>query len=151
MKSFARIAWGCLLASVWSMASVAGPDIPETHTGFTLQGFGTLGMTRTNDDNAQFVRDLSQPQGAGKSWSGKVDSLFGLQANIHFSPQTEGVLQVVSRPGVWAQSSTCWATPDWSGTQISACVRRQIFTAPWFFPTSMGSMSVPRFQLPAGC
>jgi hypothetical protein len=97
MKSFARIAWGCLLASVWSMASVAGPDIPETHTGFTLQGFGTLGMTRTNDDNAQFVRDLSQPQGAGKSWSGKVDSLFGLQANIHFSPQTEGVLQVVSR------------------------------------------------------
>jgi hypothetical protein len=97
MKSFAHMAWGCLLASLWSMASVAGPDIPETHPGFTLQGFGTLGMTRTNDDNAQFVRDLSQPQGAGKSWTGKVDSLLGLQANIHFSPQTEGVLQAVSR------------------------------------------------------
>jgi hypothetical protein len=97
MKSFARIAWGCLLASLWSMASAAGPDIPETHPGFTLKGFGTLGMTRTNDDNAQFVRDLSQPQGAGKSWTAKIDSLLGIQANIDFSPNTEAVVQVVSR------------------------------------------------------
>lgn len=97
MKSSARIAWACLFSLAWNMALAAGTEVSQAHPGFSLQGFGTLGVTRTNDDNAQFVRDLSQPQGAGKSWTGKVDSLLGLQANIHFSLQTEGVLQAVSR------------------------------------------------------
>jgi hypothetical protein len=60
-------------------------------------GFGTLGLTRTDNDNAEFVRDLSQPSGAGKSWTAKIDSLLGIQANIDFSPNTEAVVQVVSR------------------------------------------------------
>ena len=97
MKLSVRIASVCLLSSVWCVAAASGQEDSPEHPGFTLQGFGTLGVTRTNDDNAQFVRDLSQPKGAGKSWTGKVDSLLGLQANIHFSPQTEGVLQAVSR------------------------------------------------------
>ncbi|MBB1075172.1 hypothetical protein HUU62_12215 [Rhodoferax sp. 4810] len=65
--------------------------------GISLHGFGTLGLTRANDDNAQLVRDLSQPNGAGNRWTSKVDSLLGLQANIYFNPDTEGVVQVVSR------------------------------------------------------
>jgi hypothetical protein len=60
-------------------------------------GFGTLGLTRTDNDNAEFIRDLTQPTGAGKSWTAKIDSLLGIQANIDFSPQTEAVVQVVSR------------------------------------------------------
>ncbi len=60
-------------------------------------GFGTLGLTRTDNDNAEFVRDLTQPAGAGKSWTAKIDSLLGIQANIDFNPQTEAVVQVVSR------------------------------------------------------
>ena len=69
------------------------PDLP----GVSLHGFGTLGLTRSNDDNAEFVRDLSQPNGAGTRWTPKVDSLVGLQANVHFSHSTEAVVQVVSR------------------------------------------------------
>lgn len=65
--------------------------------GVSLHGFGTLGLTRVDDGNAQLVRDLSQPNGAGTSWTAKVDSLLGLQANIHLSPDTEGVVQLVSR------------------------------------------------------
>jgi hypothetical protein len=72
-------------------------DISDAMPSFSLQGFGTLGMTRGNDKNAQFVRDLSQPNGADTDWTAKVDSVLGLQANVQFSPQTEGVLQVVSR------------------------------------------------------
>jgi len=90
-------AMACLSLSGPALSQVTGatalPEVP----GFSLHGFGTLGLTRTNDDNAEFVRDLSQPNGAGKSWTSKVDSLLGLQANVHFSPQTEGVVQVVSR------------------------------------------------------
>jgi len=69
------------------------PDLPSV----SLHGFGTLGLTRSNDDNAEFVRDLSQPNGAGTRWTPKVDSLVGLQANVHFSHSTEAVVQVVSR------------------------------------------------------
>ena len=63
----------------------------------SLHGFGTLGLTRTDNDNAEFVRDLSQPNGARNSWTAKIDSLVGIQANIDVSPQTEAVVQVVSR------------------------------------------------------
>lgn len=69
------------------------PELPS----FSLHGFGTLGMARTNEDEAQFVRDLTQPNGADTRWTGKVDSVLGIQANVRFSPSTEGVVQVVSR------------------------------------------------------
>lgn len=80
----------------WSSGHDAMPDMPEL-PGISLHGFGTLGITRTNTDSAQFVRDLSQPQGAGTRWTAKVDSLLGFQANLHFSSSTEAVLQTVSR------------------------------------------------------
>jgi len=77
----------------WSME----PTLATTQTGLSLQGFGTLGLTRTNDDQAQYVRDLSQPTGADTRWTPKVDSLLGLQANYSFNPRTEAVAQVVTR------------------------------------------------------
>lgn len=78
-------------------AAPAVESDPATRVGLTLQGFGTLGVARTNDPNAEFIRDLSQPKGAGRDWTGKTDSMLGLQANIRVSPQTEGVVQMVSR------------------------------------------------------
>lgn len=47
---------------------------------FTLSGFGTLGLARSDGDTAEFVRDLSQPRGLTRQWSGKIDSVLGLQA-----------------------------------------------------------------------
>ena len=77
----------------WSMGDAVTPVMPSV----SLHGFGTLGATRTNEENARFIRDLSQPDGAGSQWNGRVDSLLGIQANVHFSPRTEGVLQAVTR------------------------------------------------------
>jgi hypothetical protein len=54
-------------------------------------------MVRTDEDHAQFIRDLSQPSGAGTQWATKVDSLLGIQANVQFDPSTEGVVQAVTR------------------------------------------------------
>lgn len=82
-----------LSGAAWAQEESAAPDWPHV----SLHGFGTLGLTRTDTDSAQFVRDLSQPNGAGTQWTSKVDSLLGLQANVQFSPATEGVVQVVSR------------------------------------------------------
>jgi len=77
----------------WAQDDPVDAGQPE----FSLHGFGTLGLARVDDDHAQLVRDLSQPNGAGTRWSTKIDSLLGLQTNIHFSPNTEGVVQLVSR------------------------------------------------------
>jgi hypothetical protein len=64
---------------------------------FTVQGFGTLGATRTTSDEVDFVRDLSQPRGAGKDWDARVDSVFGVQAHWQISRKLEVTGQVVSR------------------------------------------------------
>lgn len=62
-----------------------------------LQGFGTLGLARSNTDSAAYVRDLSQPDGVMKAWSAKIDSVLAVQANYRLSPQTEAVAQLISR------------------------------------------------------
>ncbi len=77
----------------WSMDETLAP----AQANFSLHGFGTLGLTRTDDDLAHFARDLSQPKGVGTHWSAQVDSVLGLQANARLSANTEAVLQVVSR------------------------------------------------------
>ncbi len=64
---------------------------------FTIGGFGALGMARTSTNDVEFVRDLSQPRGARKRWTGNVDSLFGLQANWRIHTGFEAVVQGVSR------------------------------------------------------
>lgn len=64
---------------------------------FTLSGFGTLGLARTDQRGAEYVRDLSQPYGLTRDWTSRVDSLIGVQANFKFSPRTEGVVQLMSR------------------------------------------------------
>ena len=91
----------CLLAlaSITARADIASPSAPSLASSFTLQGFGTVGGARSSSGQADFVRDLSQPDGTSKHWSAKIDSLVGLQANYHHSEQVEGVVQVVSRHG----------------------------------------------------
>ncbi len=93
-----QAAAGALISLSLSTTVAQAQDSTATGwPGVSLHGFGTLGLTRVDDGNAQLVRDLSQPNGAGTSWTAKVDSLLGLQANIHLSPDTEGVVQLVSR------------------------------------------------------
>jgi hypothetical protein len=90
--SLVGVALACTPPS-WAQSAADSPGPPT----ITWHGFGTLGAVRTTNDHVQFVRDLSQPNGAATNWDTRVDSLLGIQANIHFSPQTEGVVQAVSR------------------------------------------------------
>lgn len=90
-----------MLILAWALAA-ALPCLGEesgaaSRPSLSLKGFGTLGIARSDNDSVQFVRDLSQPDGLTRDWSGKVDSLLGLQANLKLSEQVEGVVQVVSR------------------------------------------------------
>lgn len=85
-----------LLAGIFTGAANAESGAAESS--FALRGFGTVGLARSSSDHAEFVRDLSQPVGIkGGQWSGRIDSILGLQANWQATPEIELVGQVISR------------------------------------------------------
>lgn len=100
---FSGSAWPCSLKrAILACAAaqlIALPVMaePESASAFSLQGFGTLGMARTTTNDEEFVRDLSQPRGIRKEWSGLIDSVIGLQGAWRVNPQLEAVLQATSR------------------------------------------------------
>lgn len=84
----------CLLGSFCHAETTA---LALDNDAFMLKGFGTLGLARSDTDTAEYVRDLSQPQGLTKNWSPKIDSVLGVQANLKLGAQIEGVVQLISR------------------------------------------------------
>jgi hypothetical protein len=91
-KLIATLLLACLFAGI----ARAGAD--DMGSSLSLRGFGTVGLARSSSDHAEFVRDLSQPVGIkGGNWSGRIDSILGLQANWQATPELELVGQVVSR------------------------------------------------------
>jgi len=73
---------GCLaIAGHPLFAAAAETAEPTPEANLTLRGFGTLGVARSSSDQAEFVRDLSQPKGISNHWSGLVDTVFGVQTN----------------------------------------------------------------------
>jgi hypothetical protein len=63
----------------------------------SIRGFGTLGIAYNSTDNAGFIRDINQPEGARGGTSGHIDSRVGLQATFKASDTLEGTVQIVSR------------------------------------------------------
>lgn len=82
------------LLAVVSLAAKAEPFEPS----WTLNGFGTLGATHSDEEQADFTSGYLADEGAGYSgsWSAKVDSKLGLQLTSNFAPRFKAVLQVVS-------------------------------------------------------
>ncbi|HJW31843.1 MAG TPA: hypothetical protein VJ505_00620 [Holophagaceae bacterium] len=68
----------------------------ETAPAFALRGFGTLGVARSDTDQAEFIRDVSQPKGAKRSPDLGVDSRVGVQGNYRFNESWEAVAQAVA-------------------------------------------------------
>jgi hypothetical protein len=93
--SITGLLFGLILAA--APLSAVADNRHDDASRVSLHGFGTLGMVRGDNDNGEFIRDLTQPAGAGTSWTARIDSLVGIQANIALNPQTQGVLQAVSR------------------------------------------------------
>ncbi|WP_157960489.1 porin [Marinimicrobium alkaliphilum] len=68
---------------------------------WSIDGFGTLGVVHSDEDQADFTSGLLADEGAGYSdqWSAKVDSKVGLQLSSNFASKFRAVLQVVSEQG----------------------------------------------------
>jgi hypothetical protein len=89
--------YSLLVSSLLTLTARA--DAPGAGS-ISFRGFGTLGVVRNSADQAELVRDVSQPGGAGNgAWRGTVDSLVGAQLNAQLGEDLEGVFQVVSKYG----------------------------------------------------
>lgn len=87
-----------LLCALTSMGSAWAGDTDTSI--FSFSGFGTLGLVRSSEGQADFTNSPStKPNGAGysRNWSGDVDSRLGLQVTADLTPQLSAVLQVLSQ------------------------------------------------------
>lgn len=87
-----------------SASTLCGLALADSETGtiadrFELGGFGTLGLARSDTNDAKFVRDQTQPKGIGTSPNARLDSLLGLQAYFRATEKLELVAQAISRYG----------------------------------------------------
>jgi hypothetical protein len=90
-----------LVIAVWQapVANASGPDeAPPDRPMFSFDGFGTLGLVHSSEDNAEFTGSGLTPTGAGfgHSWSAAVDSLIAAQVTANVTSKLSAVLQVVS-------------------------------------------------------
>jgi hypothetical protein len=68
---------------------------------YTVSGFGTLGLTHSSIDKADYVSGPFQPRGTGNTagWTPKVDSLLALQVDARLDEHWSAVVQVISSYG----------------------------------------------------
>lgn len=106
---------GVVLASV-AVGAASAEGILSDSSMFRLSGFGTLGVSHSDNSDADFSSTVFHPNGAGftRSWSPHVDTKLGLQLNADFSRDWSAVIQLISqqaynnsyRPSVeWANVS----------------------------------------------
>lgn len=140
-----------LAGVMWADTSPA-QDTDEDTPRVSFDAYGTLGLVYSSEDQADFVGNLLQAEGAGHSrrLSHKIDSRLGLQATAELTPRLSSVVQVVIeqepdgdfRPGVeWANLKYDF-TPDFSmrvgrmvqPTFMVSEYRKVGYATPWVRP-----------------
>ena len=90
-------AGGCLIALLAISDTAPAQEEKDGLAALTLRGFGTLGVARSTNGQAEVARDLLQPRAISDHWSGKYDSNAGVQLNYLASDTVEAVVQAASR------------------------------------------------------
>lgn len=86
------------MAALLVPAAAAEAQVEETPN-LSFNGFGTLGVVHSDEDQADFVSSpFFVPKGVGHSdeWSARVDSRLGLQLTANLTSRLSSVVQVVS-------------------------------------------------------
>jgi hypothetical protein len=90
----------------------------------TFSAYGTLGVIRSSNDNADYLVDAYQSNGAGRTreWSAAADTRLGVQMTAALTPRISALVQVLSqqnfessyRPVVEWANLKYLVTPDFS-------------------------------------
>ena len=78
---------------------LAAPAAFAQDSGFSLKGFGTLGVAHSNSTEADYTTNVFQPNGAGRTRQTAfgVDSKLGLQADWKATSSISATAQVLSK------------------------------------------------------
>ena len=105
-------------------ADAAPPTTNDWSNMFSFSGFGTLGVTHSSLDTADYTTSYFQPKGAGVSsrYNFSDDTKVGAQVNAQFTSKLSAVVQIISQEGYnnsytptieWANIKYAF-TPDFS-------------------------------------
>jgi hypothetical protein len=95
---------------------------PPKESAFSVRGFGTLGLTKTNTQDALYRADWRNAGGAGRNWDASVDSKLGLQADWEINDAIMLTAQTVAAKDAsgkynpkldWLYASY-WVNPDFA-------------------------------------
>ncbi|MYM74025.1 hypothetical protein GTP56_17730 [Duganella sp. FT134W] len=92
----AMLMLSCCAALAGEPATIASGD--QDGLRWTLGGFGTLGVARSNGDQADFTANYLSPGAVGyaRQWSATVDSRAGVQAGLRLNGDWSVIVQLVS-------------------------------------------------------
>ncbi|MFQ3789930.1 porin [Halomonas sp. A29] len=151
------------LAILTSLVLLYGhtPAAQANTPSLSLNGFGTLGVVHSSEDQADFVSSLFTPRGAGRTsdWSAEVDSRLGLQLTANLTPRLTSVVQVVTeqqydgqfRPAIEWANINFDVTPDLSlragrvvlPVFMNSEYRKVGYATPWIRPPLEVYRSIP--------
>ncbi|HVE54018.1 MAG TPA: porin [Ramlibacter sp.] len=141
-----------LLAALMTAGLATGAAHAQWKPELKVSGFGTLGVVHSDEDQADFVGTIFQPNGAGFTRSTAVtpDTKLGVQVDAIFNDRFSAVLQLVSqqrhdngfKPNVEWANVKFQATPELSvrAGRIAAPsflysdTRMVGYTQPWIRP-----------------
>jgi hypothetical protein len=108
---------------------------------FSFNGFGTLGVVHTSDNQADFVSNPDQPKGAGftNSWSATPDSKLGVQLNVAVTDRLSAVVQIMSR---YQYDGTFRPDLEWGNVKFQATSDLSVRAGRISIPTFMVSDSL---------
>jgi predicted porin len=86
----------CSLLMLLTVSVASAGESPYPRLNFN--GFGTLGVVHSSEDQADFTNNVRQPNGAGfnRDWAFSVDSRIGVQGTAELTDKLTGVVQVIS-------------------------------------------------------
>jgi len=85
-----------LAATLFACSTIPSIASAQSMPDFKFSGFGTLGVVRTNTDEANFGRDRQSYGGANTNATADVDSNLGLQATADVTKWLSGTAQVLA-------------------------------------------------------
>ena len=98
---------------------LAAAGLLRSQDAFSFRGFGTLAAARSSTDEAEYIRDVSQPRGVTRSPDLGLDSRLGVQVNLRLGGSWEAVAQGISRRR-WDDTfrpELTWAFLKWEASE----------------------------------
>lgn len=95
--------------------------LPTLATAGSFSGFASVGVGKTNQENAKLIE-------YDATWSGRSDSLIGLQFNHNLTPDLDVTLQVLSRAQQESHRSEFQPVVDWlfASYQLTSDLRLRV-------------------------